>query len=194
MARLDYVMESPDAPADVRSIYDDIAKLRGGIVNLYRILANQPAALRAFMSMSRYVRDDSTFPPHLRELAILVTAYGLDVEYERVHHLAAARRVGVPEQKLADLPRWRERGAYTPAERAVMTYADQVAHAREVDDATVHTLLQFFTPPQVIDLAVTVAWYHFCAALIVPLGIELEREPGGGRGARKDSAGPPAGS
>ena len=75
-----------------------------------------------------------------------------------------------------------------------MDYADQVAHARGVDDATVRTLRQFFAPPQVIDLAVTVAWYHFCAALIVPLEVELEREPGGGRSSRGGSADPPAGS
>lgn len=109
-----------------------------------------------------------------------------------MHHLAAARRVGVAERKLADLARWRESDAYTPAERAVMNYADQVARSRGADDAAVHGLLRCFTPPQVIDLAVTVAWYHLCAALIVPLGIELEGDPRGWPGAPEGPTGHPA--
>lgn len=174
MAQLPYVMESAGISPELRSIYDDIIKLRGGVLNLYRILANQPPALRAFMSMSRYVRDQSSLPPQLRELAILVTAYGLNVEYERVHHLAAARKVGVLETKLRDLAAWRSSDAYEPIERAVMAYADEVAVSRHVRDSTVNDLRRYLSPQEVVDLAITVAWYHFCAALILPLGVEIE--------------------
>lgn len=192
MARLGYVMESEGSSSDAQSIYDEITKLRGGVVNLYRILANQPPALRAFMFMSRYVREDSSLQPQLRELAILVTAHGLDVEYERVHHLAAARKLGVPEQKLNGIATWRTSDAYAPVERAVMAYADQIAHSGHIDDSTMRNLLRHFSPQQVIDLAVTVAWYHFCAALIVPLGVEVEDgSPREGSRSWKPSASPP---
>ncbi len=174
MAQLPYVMESAGISADLRSIYDDIIKLRGGVLNLYRILANQPPALRAFMSMSRYVRDQSSLTPQLRELAILVTAYALNVEYERVHHLAAARKVGVRETKIEALATWRSSDAYEPVERAVMAYADEVAVSRHVRDLTVNDLRRYLSPQEVVDLAITVAWYHFCAALILPLGVEIE--------------------
>jgi len=189
MARLEYVMESEGAAGDARAIYDEIIQLRGGLVNLYRILANQPPALRAFMSMSRYIREDSSLPPQLRELAILVTADVLNVEYERVHHRAAARKAGVSETKLAEIGAWRGSDAYTPAERAAMAYADQVARSRTIDDATMSTLLRNLSPQSVIDLAVTVAWYHFCAALIGPLAVDLEDVSRGG-GSRPSS--PPA--
>ncbi|HLN14192.1 MAG TPA: carboxymuconolactone decarboxylase family protein [bacterium] len=180
MARLDYVRESAGASEEAQLIFDEIIKLRGGVVNLYRILANQPPALRAFMSMSRYIREDSSLPPQLRELAILVTADVLNVEYERVHHRAAARTAGVSEQKLEAIGTWRTSDVYTPAERAAMAYADQATRSRAIDDATMSALLRHFSPQGVIDLAVTVAWYHFCAALIGPLGIELEDASRGG--------------
>lgn len=181
MARLEYVMEVPGSSSDAQRVYDEIIALRGGVVNLYRILANQPPALRAFMGMSRYVRENSSLPPQLRELAILVTAETLHVEYERVHHLVAARKAGVPEAKLAAIASWRTSDAFTPVDRAVMAYAEQVAQSREVDEATITTLRRHFAPQGVIDLAVTVAWYHFVAAILVPLGVELEDGyPGGG--------------
>ena len=174
MARLPYVMESPDPPPDVRSIYAEITTLRGGIVNLYRVLANQPPALRAFMSMSRYVREESSLAPQLRELAILVTACTIDVEYERVHHLAVARRMGVSEAKLRDLATWSTSGAYDPAERAVMAYAERVARSRTIDDATFDALLTHLSGQQVIDLVLTVAWYHFVAVVLLPLRVDLD--------------------
>jgi alkylhydroperoxidase family enzyme len=176
MARLPYVMETDPLPDDVRSLYDHITALRGGLLNLYRVLANQPPALRAFMGMSRYVRDENSLPPQLRELAILATAYALDVEYERVHHLAAAARVGVPEAKLRDLAAWRRSDAYTAQERAVMAYAEDVARSRRVSDETFADVCRHLAPPQVIDLSLTVAWYHLCAALLLPLAVELEAE------------------
>jgi len=155
-------------------MYEDIRAFRGNILNLYRVLANQPLALRAFMTMSRYVRDESTLPPHVRELAILVTAYTLDVDYEKVHHLAAARRAGIPESKLQAVPNWAASPVYDPPERAVMTYADQVARTRRISDSTFNALLQHLSPKQIVDLAVTVGWYHFCAAIILSLGVETE--------------------
>ncbi len=177
MPRLPYVMESAVTAPDLKALYDDIIRLRGGVLNLYRILANQPPALRAFMTMSRYVRDESSLPPQLRELAVLVTADALDVEYERVHHLAEARKVGVPEPKLRDIPTWRTSDVYAPVERAVMAYAEQVARTRRVGDATVADLLRYLFPHHVIDLAITVGWYHLCAVLILPLGVEREDAP-----------------
>ena len=174
VARLPYVMESGGVSPDLKSLYDEISRVQGSVLNLYRILGNQPPALRAFMTMSRYVRHQSSLRPQLRELAILVTGTVLEVDYERVHHLAEARKAGVPEPKLRDIPTWRTSTVYAPVERAVMGYADQVARSRRVDDATVAEVLLYLPAPQLIDLAITVGWYHLCAVLILPLGVELE--------------------
>lgn len=175
MARVPYI-DAVDgvAPPDLVALYADIAGLRGSVLNLYRALGNQPAALRAFMGMSRYIRDDADLPADLRELAVLATGYALDVDYERYHHLPAARRAGVGEAKLAAFPDWQEAEVFTETERAVLAYAGQVAHARAVDDATWAALQRLLPQGQLIDLALTVGWYHLCAAVLGPLRIETE--------------------
>jgi len=170
MARLPYRAED----ANVADLYRDIAGLRGSVLNLYRALANQPAALQAFMEMSRYVRDGSSLDPALRELAILATAYSLDVPYEKFHHLPAARRAGVGEDKLAAFPDWRGSDAFGEVERAVLTYADEVARRREVSSDTFDALRRFLSDAEIADLALTVGWYHLCAAIVGPLQIEIE--------------------
>src|SRR3712207_5425262 len=136
MARVPYVdAREGEAPRELVELYAEIGGLRGSVLNLYRALANQPPALRAFMAMSRYVRDDAALPANLRELAVLVTAYALDAPYELYHHVPAARRAGVTEEQLAALPDWRASAAFDATERAVLAYAEQVARSRDADDA-----------------------------------------------------------
>jgi alkylhydroperoxidase family enzyme len=175
MARVPYI-DAIDgvSPPDLVALYAGIAGLRGSVVNLYRALGNQPAALRAFMGMSRYIRDDADLPDTLRELAVLATGYALDAAYEIYHHVPIARRVGVGEAQLAAFPDWAASDAFDETERAVLAYADQVARTRTVDDATWAALQARLPRGQVIDLALTVGWYHLCAAILGPLRIETE--------------------
>ncbi len=102
MARVPYVelSESPGA-SELAELFSSLAGLRGSVHNLQRALANQPSALRAFMGMSRYVRDESSLAPRLRELAVLAVSYAHNVPYEIHYHVPAARRAGVSEQQLA---------------------------------------------------------------------------------------------
>jgi alkylhydroperoxidase family enzyme len=177
MARVPYV-EPSESPA-IAELYSGITGLRGSVLNLYKAVANQPPALEAFMHMSRYVRDDSSLPPHLRELAILATAYALDVEYEKYHHVRAGRQAGISEEQLAAFPAWRDRlDLFDERERAVLSFADQVARRREVDRDTFEAARSLFSESGVVDLTVTVGWYHLCAAVVGALQIETETPQG----------------
>ncbi|HUX88276.1 MAG TPA: carboxymuconolactone decarboxylase family protein, partial [Chloroflexota bacterium] len=165
MARLPYVTDADAASQpELAGLYEVVAGLRGSVHNLHRIIANQPNALRAFMVMSRYVRNDATLEPRLRELAVLATAHALNVEYEKHHHVPAARKAGVTEEQLAAFPSWQEASVFSPVERAVLDYADQVARRRQVDDAAFAALKPHLSDAEIFDLALTVGWYHLCAA------------------------------
>lgn len=154
--------------------YDEVRALGRPLLNLYRILANQPRALRAFLGMSRYIRDENPLPVRLRELVTLATAHALGVRYEQVHHLASARRAGVPEEKLAAFPAWQTSGAFDAAERAAMTYAHEIATSRRVAAGTFDALRAHYDPAQIVDLTLIVGWYHLCGVVLVPLEVDVE--------------------
>jgi len=175
MARLPYVEQDPSNPPDVAATYSEITAIGRKIVNYQKMLANQPAALRALMTMARYVRNQTELPDDLREFAILGTAAALGVEYEYVHHLEFARdHVGISEEKLRALPEWRAATVFSKNELAVLEYADQVARTRRVDDQTFAALREFLSPAQIVDLTLVLAWYHLGAAFLLPLQVELE--------------------
>ena len=174
MARLLYVEAGASRAAD--DLYAEIARMGRPVLNLYRVLANQPPALGAFLSMSRYVRSGSSLDPGLRELAILATAYELRQDYEVVHHMEAGRRVGVSEAKLDAVAPGGSLDALTPAERCGVEFARQAAQTRSCDDAMFGRLSSLFSPEEIVDLVMTTAWYHLCAVILGSLRVELESE------------------
>jgi alkylhydroperoxidase family enzyme len=174
LARLPYVKTGVSNEAD--HLYAEIARMGRPVLNLYRVLANQPPALGAFLAMSRYVRSGSSLDPGLRELMILATAHELDQPYEVAHHTDAARRVGVPAAKIAAVGPGGALDALTPAERCAVEFARQAAQTRTCDDTMFGRLQALFTAEEITDVVVTTAWYHLCAVVLGTMRVELETE------------------
>lgn len=172
MARLPYV--DPGASPAVDDLYAEIGRMGRPVLNLYRMLANQPPALGAFLEMSRYVRSGSSLDPGLRELAILATAHELGQEYEVAHHMNAALRAGVSDLKVAAVGPGGSLDALTSAERCAVEFARQAAHTDSCDDGMFRQLQSLFSNGQIVDLVVTTGWYHLCAVILGSFRVELE--------------------
>jgi alkylhydroperoxidase family enzyme len=174
VARLPYV-ESGASP-EVDGLYAEIAGMGRSVANLYKVLANQPPALAAFLGMSRYVRSASSLDPGLRELLILATAQEFGQEYELAHHREAAQNAGVSRGKIESLEPGGDLSVLTEAERCAVDFARQVAHTRDTDAATFKRVQELFPKDSVIDLVVTAAWYHLCAVILDTTRVGLEPE------------------
>ncbi|MHB8587452.1 MAG: carboxymuconolactone decarboxylase family protein [Candidatus Dormibacteraceae bacterium] len=172
MARLPYLEAGTSPAADEQ--YAELERMGRPALNLYRVLANQPPALAAFLGMSRYVRSASSLDAGLRELAILATAHELGQVYEVAHHTEAAFRAGVSDEKVAAVAPGGDVGVLTPAERAAVEFAKQAAHTRSCDDATFQHLQLLFSAEEIVDLVMTTGWYHLCAVILGSLRVELE--------------------
>jgi len=126
------------------------------------------------MAMSRYVRDDSSLPDSLRELAVLTVAHALKSEYELHQHSPIARRLGITEVQLRELPNWRKSTNFSAVQRAVIAFASEATTKRRVSDASFAEVTDHLPQPQVVDLAIIVGWYHLCHVLIDSLAVEIE--------------------
>src|SRR5579884_1205293 len=117
MARVPYLSREDLRPED-RDIYDDLVARRGGVLNLFRVLAHTPALLRRLVGYSTEIRFGLTLDPHLRELAILTVGRLCGASYEQGHHWNVARRAGVPREKLEALAAYDDAPGLTARERA----------------------------------------------------------------------------
>ena len=69
-------------------------------LNIVRMVANAPAALRPFTELGQAILLHAELDPRLREIAILAVAHTSDSAYERAQHENISRLIGMPEEEL----------------------------------------------------------------------------------------------
>ena len=170
----------PYAPIDdsddpeLAGLREEISGLRGRLLNLHRALANCPPALRSFMVMSRFVRDECSLPGPLRELVILAVARTLHSAYEIAIHEPIAIGLGVRPEQLTDLERAGTSEQFSEGERAAVTYAHELTAIGRVSRPTLNALRACFDAAEIFELSLIVGWYHLCHVVIETFGIEAE--------------------
>ena len=88
-----HTIETADAPA--AEMLGDINRAYGFIPNLYGVFAESPAALRAYMTMSK-IFDESSFSATERQLIILATSRYNECDYCVAAHTVVAGMQKVP--------------------------------------------------------------------------------------------------
>lgn len=174
MAAIPY--PDPEATPGLAEVFAEISAIRGRVSNLYRVMSHSPKGLRAYIGLSHYVRDESSLPPPVRELAILQTGVSIGSEYEKFHHVHAGRAAGLPEAKIQAVLDG-DREPFDETDLAVLDYARGVAESRSVSAEVVGRLRQHLSMRQISDLIMTVGMYHMCAAILLPMQVEIDPEP-----------------
>jgi alkylhydroperoxidase family enzyme len=84
-------------------------------------------------------------------------------------------QAGASEDRIRQVPSWRESALFTPEERAALEYAERMTITGEkVDDELFARLRRHFTEAQVVELTAAVALENFRSKFNVPLGIEAQ--------------------
>ena len=128
MARLPYLDKADLSPDDADILARDI--------NLHRVLANNPAAARAFIGLGQYIRHRSALDPRLRELAILQVGWLARSPYEWSHHVKIGHDFGVSDGDIEALiaETRGEETALDPTTRLVLRAAREIHDGPGVTD------------------------------------------------------------
>ena len=124
MSRLPLIDENSDSPAG-RLLAETRAQL-GRVPNLYRALANSPAALNGYLQF-RSALQTGRLTAKLREQIALVTAEVNHCEYCVSAHALRGAKLGIPE---AELGLNRRGGSSDPKVAAALTLAVEVTRTR----------------------------------------------------------------
>lgn len=173
MSRVPLLTDAEIAP-NVAEIFNRMRKAGGQPPNLYRALANAPAMLDAWIGLAWPLRHDAKTPRGLRELIIMRVAGLTDAHYEEHHHRRMALEAGVSEAQLADLPRWRDSKRFNERERAVLGLADAVTRGGKLPDAVHTDLTRHFKNGEIVELALTAAFYNCVSRTLLALEVPLE--------------------
>jgi len=174
MSRLPLVAADRDDPP-VATVFRRFREEGREPIALYRALAHAPELLGPYNDLAVALRYRARTPRALRELVILRTAQLTRSRYELAHHLPMARAAGVAEAKLAALERWRTSGEFDERERALLQCTEEL-HRCELSAEAFAALERSFTPAEIIELLLVVAFYQAVARLIAGLGLTIEPE------------------
>ena len=97
MARIPPVTRE-SVPEDLRSVFDEVSSGPGGVgTGPMSIIKHSPELSRRAIPLFEYVRNESSLPQTVRELAMLTTARAKDCPYIWNAHAALGRKAG-PER------------------------------------------------------------------------------------------------
>jgi alkylhydroperoxidase family enzyme len=92
--------------------------------------------------------------------------------------MALGARVGIAPEKLANMD-WRTNPAFDPLERAILEYAEVMAHNGKVRDELYARLREHLSERELIELMMMVALSHLVNRFHATFQTRLELAPGG---------------
>jgi 4-carboxymuconolactone decarboxylase len=163
------LLHTPEDPL-ARALFAKHAAGRG-ILNLHRMMAHAPPLMQASGDMAVAFRDEAVLARALAEIVVLRTAQVVDCDYVWRRHLSLARSAGVNQQQIAEVARWSDSAAFTPAQKTALRFAEKAAGGAPVDDETFAALRRDFSPREIVALTMLVAFYVSTAIFVKTLAV-----------------------
>ena len=152
-----------------------LEELWGTPPNLYKALANHPALIASWTEFSKTLRHDTRTPRALRELVILRGAQLMRSEYEWAQHLPMARKAGVSEAQIRELPSWRNSNLFDAKEKAALALAEAVTQGRVSDEVYAQAMEQF-DHHDYVELAAVASFYAMVGRMLDAMGVPLDAD------------------
>jgi 4-carboxymuconolactone decarboxylase len=163
---------------DLRSIFDEVSSGPGGVgTGPMSVLKYSPEMARRAIPLFNYVRNESSLPQKVRELAMLTTARATDCPYIWNAHVALGRRAGLSDALVNAL---RDRTPLPPMsaeESVVIKLGTEFFQTHRISQDTFDVALAQFGPQGLVELTTLMGFYAMLAfnANTVDLGLPQER-------------------
>ena len=152
--------------------------LMGFVPNSMPTMARVPGLAEAFADLGGAIFTESSLPLPLKQMVANVASAASGCRYCQAHTAATANRIGVPEEKLAELWNWSTSDLFDEAERAALDLAFAAATSpNTVTDEHFEVLRQHYDDQQISALVATIALFGFLNRWNDTMATDLEDEP-----------------
>ena len=137
------------------------------------IMIHVPKAHVLASALNQYLRNDSSLPKKVLELAMLVTARENDCMYIWNAHAASARAAGVPDAVVDALRDRKDLPELAADEAAVINYGQEYFRTHRVSRGAFQAGIEQFGKQGLIELTLTMGNYALLAFCITSFDSEL---------------------
>ena len=107
-----------------------------GLGGPYGMLIKSPELLKRYLMMTEYLRQKTSLPHRLNEMAILLEARMWDAQYEWWAHEPLARKAGLSDAIIEDIRDGKRPAAMQPDEAIVYDVVTEMLNKRQLSDET----------------------------------------------------------
>jgi len=143
-----------------RGAFDQVAAAPGGIGSgPTSILKNSPEMARRAMHLSDYLRNESSLPKKVQELAMLTAARAMDCRYIWNAHAASGRREGLSDALVDALRDNQPLPALATDEAAVINLGMEFFKTHQISQRTFQAALDQFGRAGLVELTTLMGYY-----------------------------------
>ncbi len=166
MARLPAATKE-SVPSNQQGAFEEITKTGG--VPPYgpgSVLIHVPEASRRATALNQYLRNDSSLPEKILELAMLVTAREMDCQHIWNAHAASGRSAGLSDELVDGLREEEELSGLPDDEQAVVNYGRELFRTHHASRGAFQAVLEQFDRQGAVELTLVFGNYTMLAMAI----------------------------
>jgi 4-carboxymuconolactone decarboxylase len=137
-----------------------------GLGGPYAMLLTNPELLKRYLMMTEYLRQKTSVPKHLNEMAILLEARLWNAQYEWWAHEPLAKKAGLAESIIKDIRDGKKPLNMKPDEAVVYDFVTELLLTKKLSDETFARAKQTLGEQQTVDLAAVTGFYVMVSAVI----------------------------
>ena len=152
-------------PEQLRSVFDAETASTGGVVagGPGSVMIHSPEMRRRVNSLVNYLRDESSLPKQIQELAMIITARSMDCQYIWHAHAARARLQGISDEFVDSLRDGKPLPQLSSDLQTVVDYALECFKTHRVSQATFDAALNQLGALGVTELSTLLGYYSLLA-------------------------------
>ena len=172
------ILTRDQVPENLLGAFDGETSASGGVVTSGpgSAMINSPEMRRRANALVNYLRDESTLPKRIQELAMIVTARAHDCQFIWNAHAARAREQGISDAFVDALRDNQPLPQLAPDEQAVVNLAHEFFQTHKVSDAAFQAAVGHFGAQGLTELCTLLGYYALLAFNANTFLIDLPEE------------------
>ena len=163
--------------ASAQETYDAIFAARGSMAGPFGVWMHSPEFTRRATQLGEFLRYQTSLPPRLSELVILVTARCQKSEVEWAIHEPLARKAGLPDEVIRALLVDETPTFSAPDEQVTYDYCTQLHQTHRVEDAVFQRLIEALGTRAAVEMTGLCGYYTMVAMTLNAFQVSAEAQP-----------------
>lgn len=160
---------------EMKNLSDDVRAVVDGFpMNVFRMLANAPASIKALSDLAKSILFYSEFDPRKREIAVLRVAHITKALYEWTHHVSLAKNFNVSDREIEKICTEEPVKSLDEEGNLLCRVADEISRNVRLSDDALAQILERYGTRGATELILCVSYFNLLSRFLESTRVELE--------------------